>query len=100
MLPAEIELTPHERDRLLACAASAIRSRNLSTVAVLLLEMHRPIGFISSQALVVFTPFLAPALGLVRVQQITALLADPRNIDRLLALIEEDQAAAEPECAP
>lgn len=87
MLPAEIELLPEERDRLLAAAAAAVRAKRMEHVAILFLEMHRPLGFLSSQALVVFTPFIAPIAGLDRCQEVSALLADPANVDRLINLL-------------
>lgn len=94
MLPLELELTDEERDRLLEQAAQTVTRRRMEMPAVLALEMHRPLTFLSSQALIVFTPLLAPAFGLENLQKLTRLLEDRANIDRLIERIE---ALANPE---
>jgi hypothetical protein len=88
MLPLELELTDEERDRLLERAAQTVVRRRMEMPAVLALEMHRPLTFMSSQALIVFTPFLAPAFGLENLQKLSRLLEDRGNIDRLIERIE------------
>ena len=80
-------------DPLLEQAAVEVVKRRLETPTILLLEMHRPLTFLGSQALVVFTPMLAPAFGVERLERIAALLEDRRNLDRLLERIEELAAA-------
>ena len=76
-------------DPLLEQAATEVVRRRLETPAILLLEMHRPLTFLGSQALVLFTPMLAPAFGVERLERITALLEDRRNLDLLLNRMEE-----------
>ena len=88
MLPLEAELPPEERDHLLERAAQEVIRRRLEAPAILALELHRPLAFLSSQALVVFTPLLAPALGLEILQKLTRLLEEPSNLDRLIQRIE------------
>lgn len=95
MLPLEIELTPDERDRLFEPVARWLVARRLHVPAILALEMHKPLSFLGSQALIVLTPFLAPAVGLHRMQQLCAVLAQPGSIDRLVDRIEELAYAAE-----
>lgn len=87
-LPIERQLSPEERDRLLARAAEVIVRRRMEVPAVLALEMHRPLTFLGSQAMVVLTPALAPLFGLENLQQLAALLDDRANLDRLLDEIE------------
>jgi hypothetical protein len=87
-LPIERDLPPEERDRLLERAATAVVRRRLEMPAVLLLELHRPLTYLSSQALVLFTPLLGAALGLERVQTLAKLLEERENLDRLIDRIE------------
>jgi len=89
MLPLESELGPEERDRLLDRAAREVVRRRLEVPTILALELHRPLAFLSSQALVVFTPLLAPALGLETLQKLSHLLEERGNLDRLIDRIEE-----------
>ncbi len=54
--------------------------------------MHRsPLGHPAGQALVAFSPFVAPLLsgGLGSVQKLHALLEDPKNIQRLIEMLTE-----------
>jgi hypothetical protein len=100
MLPLEIDLTPADRDQLLDRLASEVTRRRMETPAILALELQRPLTFLGSQALVVFTPMLAPAFGLQNVQRLQKLLEDRENLDRLIDRIEEQsarRAASEPE---
>ena len=92
MLPLEIDLTPAERDQLLDRLASEVTRRRMETPSVLALEMHRPLAFLGSQALIVFTPVLAPAFGLENLQRLQKLLEDRENLDRLIDRIEEQSA--------
>jgi hypothetical protein len=87
-LPIESELPAEERDRLLQRAAEAVVRRRLEVPAVLLLELHRPLTFLGSQTLVLFTPLLGPALGAENLQKMTKLLEDRENLDRLIDRIE------------
>lgn len=88
------ELTPEERDRLLERVARQVVRRRLEVPAILFLELHRPLAFLSSQALILFTPLLGPAFGLENLQRLTRLMADRENLDRLIERIE---ALAAPE---
>jgi acyl-CoA reductase-like NAD-dependent aldehyde dehydrogenase len=95
MLPLEIELSEEERDRILDAAADRVARRRMEMPAVLALELHRPLTFLSSQALIVFTPLLAPAFGLENLQKLSRLLEDRANVDRLIERIEARAAAAD-----
>lgn len=87
-LPIERELTPEERDGLLERAAEAVVRRRLEVPAVLLLELHRPLTYLGSQALVLFTPLLGPAVGVETLQKLAKLLEERENLDRLIDRIE------------
>ncbi|GAB4459969.1 MAG: hypothetical protein OHK0029_23260 [Armatimonadaceae bacterium] len=81
-------LTPQERHHLLDSVAEAIRQRGLQTPALFFIEMHRPLGFLAAQGLIVLTPMLAPLLGLDRVQKLGRLLSDPEAVEELVRLLE------------
>jgi hypothetical protein len=87
--PFNAELEPEERDRILDRVAHEVTRRGLEVPAILALEMHRPLTFLGSQALVVFTPMLAPAFGIGNLQKLSKLLEERENLDRLIERIEE-----------
>ena len=93
MLPIEAEVTPEERDRILDRVAQEVTRRRLEVPAGLALELHRPLTFLGSQALIVFTPLLGPAFGLENLQKVSKLLEDRANLDRLMDRIEDLAAA-------
>ena len=98
MLRPPPELEPDERDRLIERLAREVTRRRLEVPLILALEMHRPLSFLGSQALVVFTPLLAPAFGVDNLHRAARLLEEPGNLDRLLDRIEAlaaDRAAPE-----
>ena len=100
MQPLQIDLPPEERDSILDRLASALAARRLEVPAILALELHKPLAFLGSQALIVFTPLLAPAIGLERMQKASRLLERPENIERLIvrieALVEERDRGSAP----
>ena len=83
------DLSHEETDRLLQNAANAIAQRGMEVPAVLFLEMHKPFSNITSQALVVTHPLVAPLVGLENVQTIAKLLRDRQNIEILITKIED-----------
>ena len=83
--------------------AEQVVARRMEVPAILAIEMHRPLAFLGSQALVLFTPLLAPAFGLARLEDLTRLLQDPKAIEALLLRIEELATARgqhQPEAGP
>lgn len=90
-------LPPAQRDALIETCARRIVAYGLETPAVFFLEMHKPLSFLGSQALLFASPCLAPFLGLQRTEEFAGLLNDPHNVDRLLDRIEELSAAAQRE---
>jgi hypothetical protein len=82
-------LPPEERDRLMDAVAAAVAQRGLQVPAVFALEVHKPLGFVASQTLLVFGPlFFAPLLGIERTQRLARLLAEPGAIEELIRRIE------------
>jgi hypothetical protein len=77
-------LPPAERDALLDSLADGLKKRGLATPALFALELHRPLGNTLAHGVLGLTPLLAPVLGVQRLQQAAALLAEPGSIDLLL----------------
>ena len=84
----DVELAPEERDAILDRAAHEVVRRRLEAPAVLCLEAHRPLQFILSQGLLVFTPILAMIFGPVPLEKLGAIMQDRGNLDRLVYRIE------------
>lgn len=85
-------LPTEERAALVARVVREVTGRGLQTPVLLLLEIHRPAGFLLSQGLIVLGPVLAGLVGLDRVQTLSRFLREPKAIDQLIAAIEEENA--------
>ena len=86
------ELGEQETEELIAKAASEIKKRKLQVPAMLLFEMHKPLAFVSSQAAIVFSPFLVPFLGFEGVNDYSRLFANRDNVEKLLQRLEEEES--------
>lgn len=82
-------LPESERDSLIDSIARAIVDRRLEAPAVFLIESHKPLSFVASQAAAVAMPILGPLLGTRRMADLSRLLGDRENVDLLLARIED-----------
>lgn len=88
---AEVEASRQMIQRL---AATIVRM-NLSPVAILFIESARPLNFVGSQLLHVFSP-LVNALGhFPDYETLSFLLEDRRNVDLLLEAIEREEVRKE-----
>ncbi len=85
------ELTEDEADLLIAKASQEIRKRKMEVPAILFLEMHKPLGYIASQAMITFAPFLVPFIGFDNLNNWSRLAANRRNIERLIDQIAQPQ---------
>jgi hypothetical protein len=88
MLSLESEISAEERDQLLHRVADEVVRRGLESPAVLFLEAHRPLQFLTSQALVVFSPLLAVVFRPEILEKTVVLMQDRQNLDRLIHRIE------------
>lgn len=77
-----------ERQALIAEIARRLKSRRLAAPAVLLLESHRPFGFVVSQAMLLFEPMVEWFLGPTSWHEYAAILEDPQGIEQLLEELE------------
>lgn len=87
-------LTDEERDALLDKAAHEIGRRKLNTPAILFLEMHKPLAYVGSHAMVAFSPFIIPFVGFDILNDYSRLLADRGNVERLIQRLEQGGSAA------
>lgn len=87
--PQEPQISDEERDRLLEGAAREVVRRRWETPITLWLEMHRPLGFLGHQSMVFLQPMLAPIVGWQKIDRVTQLFADPKNVDRFFDRLEQ-----------
>jgi hypothetical protein len=83
------ETDPEREEAMVDRLAEEVSKRGLEVPAVIFLEMHRPLANVAGHALLAASPFLAPFLGVDRVGDYSRLLADPKNVCRLIDRIEE-----------
>lgn len=68
--------------------ARRIEQRGASSLALLLIEIARPFGFLGSQALLVAQPLLTGIIDNKAVERATVLLDNPELLNRLSATLE------------
>jgi hypothetical protein len=51
--------------------------------------MHKPLAFLSSQAVVAFSPFLVPFVGFDNLNDYSRLMSDRENFERLIQRLEK-----------
>lgn len=88
-----LELTDQETEDLIEKAANEIIKRKMEVPAVIMLEMHKPISYIASQASVVFAPFIIPLVGYDNANNYSRLLTKRENVEKLIRRLEVKQAA-------
>jgi len=84
----DLDLAPEERDAILDRIAHEMVRRRLEAPAVLCLEAHRPLQFLLSQGLIVFTPILSMLFGAAPLEKLLLLMQERENLDRLIGRIE------------
>lgn len=77
------------RDQLIDGLAHRLDSWRLATPAIAFLEVHKPLGFLASQTLLVFQPLLTLFLGSVSVEEYSTLLEDASSVERVIRRLEE-----------
>jgi hypothetical protein len=77
------------RDLLIQNLAHRLHRWKLGTPAIALLETHKPLSFVASQALLVAQPLLGLAADHAQIEEYVTLLEDDRSVDRLIHRLEE-----------
>ena len=72
--------------------ARHIEQRGFSSLALMLIEIARPFGFLGSQALVMAQPLLTGIVDDTTVEQTTILLDNPDLLNQLSATLEGAKA--------
>lgn len=93
-------LTEQETDELLAKLEARIRKHKMMAPAVLFLEMNKPLSRLAGNAMIVFTPFLAPFVGVDNVHNYSRLLMDRENVEKLICRLESEPATETQEEPP
>lgn len=83
------ELTAEDEERLIGKVVEQVSKHKLQTPAVLFLEMHKPLGYIASQAAIAFSPFIGPFVGMNNLDEFTKLIAKRESVEKLIQRIEE-----------
>ncbi|MDQ7793512.1 MAG: hypothetical protein RDU89_03740 [bacterium] len=98
--PAGDELTPERRDEIIDWIVERAARGGLITPAMLLIEAHRPLSFIGSQAVHFFSPVIGAIVDPRRVDELALLMENRDNIDllvdRLQERLDQDQARRPP----
>jgi hypothetical protein len=94
MLDVDIHtpITDERRDEVIDSIAEKVVRRRLEMPAVLFLDMHKPLSFIASQSLLVAMPLLGMMFGAQPVADLSKLLAERENVEKLIMRIEEMSA--------
>ena len=83
-----IGLSAERRDEMIEALACRVEALGLTTPAVLMLEAHRPLSFLGSQAIFVLQPLLSFALESQTSREYAELLEDRDNVERLIRRLE------------
>jgi hypothetical protein len=72
-----------------------VLKRGLDLPATLFLEAHKPFGNIGSHAVMTFSPFIIPFMGLDQTVSVSRLMATPGAIERLIQRLEDKRTLAQ-----
>lgn len=72
-----------------------ILKRGLDVPATLVLEAHKPFGNIGSHAMMTFSPFIVPFMGLDQTMGMSRLMATPGAVERLIQRLEDKRTLAQ-----
>lgn len=87
--PWDTDMTDQEEKELRDKIVAEISKRRLEQIALMILETHRPLSNVIGNALVVFTPFTAPFVGVDNVAAFSKLLSRPGAVQRLIDQVGE-----------
>jgi hypothetical protein len=82
-------LSPTRREEIIEGLAQRVQGWGLSSLAIFLLEAHKPLAFVSSQLLLFAQPLLGIFVADALVDDAAALLAEPQSVERLIVRLEK-----------
>jgi hypothetical protein len=87
------QMPPPERQaELLRKIANQIVKRKLTTPAIMFFESVKPLSFIGSQGMVFLQPFVQAFLNRREYDEITLMMEERENVEKLLCEIEKQEA--------
>jgi len=84
--------SPERQKELLEKIAHQIVKRKLTVPAIMFFESIKPLSFIGSQGMVFLQPFVQALLNRQEYDEITLMLEERENVERLLCEIERQEA--------
>ena len=78
-----------ELDEFICTFAEAVHKKDLSVPIIMVLELVRPIAFVSYSALVVLAPVLEVIIDPVKMEKFQAVISDRKKIEKLINTIED-----------
>jgi hypothetical protein len=99
------EARKREVDALIERVANEIVRRGLETPAVMMLELNKPLTFLTSQSLLVAVPLLGAFIDPEKIELFSEALRSPDTVDQLIDRIEDlsaesDQKGSAPKADP
>jgi hypothetical protein len=86
--PATTELNSARRDELIEGLAQRIEGMGLSAAAILMLEAHKPLSFVGSQAILILQPLLSFAIDAQTSRDYALLLEQRDNVELLIRRLD------------
>ena len=86
-----MKLSVERQEQLIDSVAGRVSNWGLGAPAIALLEAHKPLSFLASQALLVFVPLLTLCLGRSSLAEYASLLEDESSVERVIRRLEETQ---------
>lgn len=83
------DIPADRREEILTKIARKTVDLRLTPLAILMLEANKPLSFIGSQLMIFFQPVVTAIFPFTQYEEITALLEDRANIERLIRTIEK-----------
>jgi hypothetical protein len=84
--------SPERQKELLEKIANQIVKRKLTTPAIMFFESVKPLSFIGSQGMVFLQPFVQAFLNRREYDEITLMMEERENVEKLLCEIERQEA--------
>lgn len=84
--------SPERQKELLEKIANQIVKRKLTTPAIMFFESVKPLSFVGSQGMVFLQPFVQAFLNRKEYDEITLMMEERENVEKLLCEIERQEA--------
>lgn len=85
----EEELTDEQRKALIDKITLEVTKRKLETPAIMMLELHKPVGNVLAHLAIGAVGFIAPVIGPELFNDLTRLLSKREHIEELIVAIED-----------